>query len=160
MHIHVANRGPVAEGGLVDRYFPLSDLQAFWGSADAFVVTVPLTPATRGIVGQAAFAAMRSHAYVINVARGPVIDEAALYDALHTRRIGGAAIDTWYQYPTDAAPNPPPSTLDFASLPNLLMTPHMSGWTDGTIRRRQATMAANILRRQRNESLENVVKAG
>ena len=157
IRIHVANRGPVATSDLVDRYYPLSDLQAFYGSVDAIVVSVPLAPETRGMVGKDEFLAMKPHAVLINVARGPVVDEQALYDALRTQRIGGAVIDTWYNYPTGAETTAAPSSLPFADLPNVLMTPHMSGWTHGTIARRQEVMAANIRRRMRGEPCENVL---
>jgi phosphoglycerate dehydrogenase-like enzyme len=160
MQVYVANRSPVPVSGLVDRYFPLPELPAFWGSADSIVVTVPLVPETTGIVGADAFQAMRGHAVLINVARGPIVDEQALYDALHENRIGGAVIDTWYQYPTPSQPRTAPSTLPFDTLPNILMTPHMSGWTDGTIRRRQEVMAENIRRRTRGEACENVLHGG
>jgi phosphoglycerate dehydrogenase-like enzyme len=155
--IHVANRSPVAPSDLVDRYYPLSDLRAFYGNVDAIVVTVPLAPDTRGMVGKEAFLAMRPHAVLINVARGPVIDEQALYDALRAKRIGGAVIDTWYQYPTAARPVTPPGSLPFADLSNIVMTPHMSGWTNGTIARRKAVMAENIRRRMRGEPCENIL---
>jgi len=157
MQVHVANRSPVPVTAGVDRYFPLSDLAAFWGSADAFVVTVPLVPETRGMVGAEAFRAMRPDAVLVNVARGPVIDEQALYDALREHRIGGAVIDTWYRYPSEGDPNPTPGNLPFHDLPNVLMTPHMSGWTRGTIARRQRTMAENIARRRRGEPCVNVL---
>jgi phosphoglycerate dehydrogenase-like enzyme len=160
IRIHVANRSPVAPSELVDRYYPLSDLQAFHTSVDAIVVSVPLAPDTRSIVGKAEFAAMRSHAVLINVARGPVVDEQALFDALRDRRIGGAVIDTWYQYPTASQPAIAPSALPFADLPNIVMTPHMSGWTNGTIARRKAVMADNIGRRMRGEPCENVLHGG
>jgi phosphoglycerate dehydrogenase-like enzyme len=158
MRVHVANRSPVAVSGLVDRYFPLADLPAFWGSADSIVVTVPLVPDTAAIVGADAFRAMRDDAVVVNVARGPVVDERALYDALRENRIGGAVIDTWYQYPTASQPRTAPSALPFDTLPNILMTPHMSGWTNGTIRRRQEFMAENIRRRMLGEACENVLR--
>jgi len=157
MHVHVANRSKVTAPDLVDRYFDLAELAEFWGSADAVVVSVPLTPETTGMVGEAAFAAMRSDAVLINVARGPVVEEKALYEALRTRRIGGAVIDTWYRYPAPDRPQGSPASLPFHELPNLLMTPHMSGWTSGTIRRRQRTMAENVLRRMRGEACVNVV---
>jgi phosphoglycerate dehydrogenase-like enzyme len=129
------------------------------GSADAIVVSLPLTVQTTGLVGQAQLAAMRPDALILNVGRGPVIDEQALFDALASRRIGGAVIDTWYTYPTPAQAECAPSRLDFASLPNLVMTPHMSGWTAGTVARRQATMADNIARLAGGRELINVVKA-
>ena len=158
MSVHVANRSPVSSP-LVDRYVGLDDLPAFMGSADAVVVSLPLTPQTQGLVGQAALAAMRPDALILNVGRGPVIDEQALFDALAARRIGGAIIDTWYQYPTPTQTECAPSKLDFASLPNLVMTPHMSGWTRGTVQRRQHTMADNIARLTDGRPLLNVVRA-
>lgn len=160
MQVHVANRSPVPASPLVDSAFTLDQLAAFYGSVDFVVVSIPLTEGTKGIVGTAAFAAMRSDAVVVNVARGPVIDEQALYDALKGSRIGGAIIDTWYRYPTAVDGAPFPANLPFHELSNVLMTPHMSGWTNGTIRRRQAVIAGNIRRRFSGEKLENVVREG
>lgn len=160
MQVHVANRSPVAASPLVDRAFTLDQLTEFLGSVDVVVVSVPLTDDTKGIIGQAAFAAMRPDAVLVNVGRGPTVDEEALYDALKSRRIGGAIIDTWYRYPQGDDGSPLPSKLPFQDLSNVLMTPHMSGWTNGTIRRRQAVIAANIRRRFSGEPLENVVKRG
>jgi phosphoglycerate dehydrogenase-like enzyme len=159
MSVHVANRSPVTEPGLVDRAYTLAELPTFWGSVDSIVVTLPLTAQTRGIVGREALARMRSDAVLINVARGPVVDEQALYDALRERRIGGAVIDTWYQYPTPEQSSCAPSTLPFHELGNVIMTPHMSGWTTGTIRRRQQTMADNIRHCMRNEPYDNIVRS-
>lgn len=158
MRVHVANRSPVANP-IVDRSWTLDGLHAFMGSCDAVVVSLPLTSNTQGLVDAPAIAAMRSDAVLLNVGRGPVIDEKALYDALKSRQIGGAVIDTWYQYPTPTQPECAPSQFDFASLDNVLMTPHMSGWTAGTVRRRQETLADNIGRLGRGEALINVLRA-
>ncbi len=144
MRVVVANRSPVTPGPLVDQWFAWEDRPAFWAAADAFVVSLPLVDGTRGIVDAAAFGAMRPHAVLVNVGRGGTVDERALYDALAQGRIGGAVIDTWYRYPSPDTPNPTPSALPFEQLPNVVMTPHMSGWTAGTIQRRQAVIAANI----------------
>mgnify|MGYP000387934976 CR=1 FL=1 len=138
----------------------LDALHAFMGTCDAVVVSLPLTENTQGLVNAPAIAAMRPDAVLLNVGRGAVIDEKALYDALASRQIGGAVIDTWYQYPTPTQTECAPSQFDFASLDNVLMTPHMSGWTSGTVRRRQETLADNIGRLSRGEALINVLKAG
>jgi len=159
MRVHVANRSAVSHA-LVDRAYGLHGLTAFMGSADAIVVTLPLTAQTAGLVGRNELAAMRADAVILNVGRGPVIDEHALHDALAQRRIGGAIIDTWYSYPTPAQPECAPSRLPFESLPNLVMTPHMSGWTAGTVRRRQQTIADNITRLVEGRDLVNVVATG
>jgi phosphoglycerate dehydrogenase-like enzyme len=157
MPVHVANRSPVAEPGIA-RAFLLTELHAFLASVDIVVVSLPLTDQTLGLVDAAAFAAMRPGALLLNVGRGPVVAEQALYDALSSRRIGGAVIDTWYQYPTPERAECAPSRLDFGALDNLVMTPHMSGWTAGTVRRRQETMADNIARLAAGQPLINVLK--
>lgn len=65
---------------------------------------------------------------------------------MKAHRIGGAIIDTWYTYPTAERQKVFPGRLPFHGLPNIVMTAHMSGWTHGTIRRRQQTVADNIRR--------------
>jgi phosphoglycerate dehydrogenase-like enzyme len=158
MRVHVANRSPVAPSSHVDRSFLLNDLTAFWGAADFIIVSVPLTEETAGIVGADAFAAMQPSAVVFNVGRGPTVDEAALYDALKSGRIAGAVIDTWYRYPRPGGTTVLPSELPFHELSNVVMTPHMSGWTHGTIRRRQRTIADNVVRRACGEPCVNLVR--
>ena len=156
MRVHVANRSPITHA-VVDQSWTLDGLHEFMGSCDAVVVSLPLTENTQGLIDAAAIAAMRPDAVLLNVGRGAVIDEQALYEALKTRQIGGAVIDTWYQYPTPTQAECAPSRFDFASLDNVLMTPHMSGWTSGTVRRRQETLAENIGRLSRGEALINVL---
>jgi phosphoglycerate dehydrogenase-like enzyme len=156
MRVHVANRSPI-EHSTVDQSWTLDGLHDFMSLADAVVVSLPLTENTQGLVDARAIASMRPDAVLINVGRGAVIDEKALYEALAARRIGGAVIDTWYQYPTPTQPECAPSQYDFSALDNVLMTPHMSGWTAGTVRRRQETLADNIERLSRDEPLINVL---
>jgi phosphoglycerate dehydrogenase-like enzyme len=158
MRVSVANRSAVQPSETVDEAFTLDQLGEFWGSADFIVTSLPLTEETAGIVGSEAFAAMRSDAVLINVGRGPTVDQRALYDALKTERIAGAIIDTWYAYPTPDSLRASPAELPFHELSNIVMTPHMSGWTGGTIRRRQHTMASNIMRRHSGEACINVVR--
>jgi len=157
MRVHAANRSPI-ESPTVDQSWTLDGLHDFMGSVDAVVVSLPLTDNTQGLVDAPAIAAMRSDAVLVNVGRGAVIDEKGLYEALKSRQIGGAVIDTWYQYPTPTQIECSPSQYDFAALDNVLMTPHMSGWTAGTVRRRQETLADNIGRLSRGEALRNVVQ--
>jgi phosphoglycerate dehydrogenase-like enzyme len=154
----VANRSPVPTSSLVDRSFILKELDAFWSSADFFVVSVPSNADTAGIVNAESFAAMRASAVILNVGRGPTIDEQSLYEALKDRRIAGAVIDTWYSYPSPNQPCVLPSKFPFHELPNVVMTPHMSGWTSGTINRRRQTIADNIGRRAAGRPCINVVR--
>jgi phosphoglycerate dehydrogenase-like enzyme len=157
MIVHTANRSAVSDT-LVDRAFTLDELEAFYASADIIVVSLPLVEQTRSLVNAAAFADMRKNAVLINVGRGPVVDEAALFEALTKHQIAGAVIDTWYHYPAPGTLTSSPASLPFHTLPNVMMTPHMSGWTEGTISRRQATMAENIQRLREGRELINVVR--
>ena len=109
------------------------------------VVSAPLTPETTGLIGAAELARMRPTAVLVNVGRGPVVDEKALYTALVDRAIDGAVIDVWYDYPSSGNVGAP-SALPFHELANMLMTPHSSGLTRQTFDGRTADVAANINR--------------
>ncbi len=159
MRVHVANRSKIPPSKDVDQSFTLDQLQPFWGSVDYIVSSLPLTDETRNIVNSQAFAAMRKQAVLFNVGRGQTVDETALYEALKTNQIAGAVIDTWYVYPSPDAPNPQPSSHPFHELTNIVMTPHMSGWTHGTIQRRQKIIAENIMNRRQNKTCVNVIRA-
>nr|WP_321481825.1 2-hydroxyacid dehydrogenase [uncultured Cohaesibacter sp.] len=157
MKVHVCNRSPVACDDLVDRYVPIDALTSFLPDVDFVVSALPLTEQTAGLIDKTAFQAMKRTAFLCNVGRGPVISEKALYDALKEGEIAGAAIDTWYVYPSAGNDTPQPSQYAFNELPNLIMTPHMSGWTKGTIDRRRQAMTENVNRLASSTQLENIV---
>jgi len=125
--------------------------------ADFLVPCCPLSPATEGLIGAPEFERMKNSAYVINTARGRVIEERALYEALRDKRIAGAAIDVWYDYPEDPEERCPPSKHPFHELPNVLMTPHVSAWTQHTVEGRMRDIAENINRAAGGRPLINVV---
>jgi len=127
--------------------------------ADYLVVTSPLTPATRGVLGQRELALMKPTAVLVNVARAEIVDEEALYEALHRGVIAGAILDVWYRYPTGAGPTLP-SRLPFHELGNVLMSPHVSGWTEGMLEARAEVIAENIRRAARGEAPLNLVATG
>ena len=102
---------------------------------------------------------MKPSAFIVNVARGALVNEKALYEACRHRRIGGAAIDTWYRYPTDGKVSSDPSNMPFRELENVIMTPHGSGWTHALLPRRCRLIAQNLDRLARGEPLLNVVRA-
>lgn len=160
MSILVANRSRPAADEAISGYWGLDALEGFWGAAEFIVASLPLLPETRSIVGAAAFARMRPDAVVVNVGRGPLVDEAALYAALSERRIAGAVIDTWYRYGGPAKMGGRPADLPFERLDNIVMSPHMSGWTTGTLRRRQTTLAENAQRLMAGAPLLNPVRRG
>jgi phosphoglycerate dehydrogenase-like enzyme len=127
--------------------------------ADYLAVTSPLTPETRGILGQRELALMKRTAVLVNVARAEIVDEDALYQALRQGAIAGAILDVWYRYPTGAGPTLP-SRLPFHELGNVLMTPHVSGWTEGMLEARAEVVADNIRRAARGEPPLNLVATG
>jgi len=124
--------------------------------ADYLAVTLPLTEATRGLLGARELELMKPTAVLVNVARALIVDEDALYGALRRRTIAGAALDVWYRYPTDGEPSFP-SRHSFHELPNVLVTPHVSGWTEGTMDGRAMLVAENIGRVARGEPVANMI---
>ena len=141
----------------VDWFGGAARLDDFLPQVDFLVVTAALTPETTGMIGARELALLRPTAVVINVARGQIIDEDALYHALSSARIGGAILDAWYRYPTPESPEVRPSRHPFHELANVYMTPHSSAWTIGMVNRRWATIASNLDRLARGEPLLNVV---
>ena len=125
--------------------------------ADYLVLTLPLTDATRGLLGEREFQLMKPTAILINVARAEIVDEVALYRALAQKTIAGAALDVWYRYPTGPGPTFP-ARQAFHELPNVLMTPHVSGWTEGTLEARARLIAENICRVARGEPPVNLIR--
>jgi len=157
MRVIAATRTP-RDDDLVDEIMGLDRLNDLLGAADFVVLAVPLVPATRGLIGAAELAAMKEGGVLVNVARGAVVDEDALYAALRDRTIGGAVIDVWYRYPERPGEPVMPSRHPFQALDNVYMTPHASGWTDGLIARRARVIAANLDRFARGEPLLNLLK--
>jgi len=112
-------------GTLPDALFTYDEKAEFLGGLDFLVMGMPLNQQTRGIVTAADLQALPPTAYVLNPARGPLIEEAALLKALREGWIAGAALDTHYQYPL-------PTDHPLWSLPNVIVTPHISGSTKST----------------------------
>jgi len=124
--------------------------------ADYLVLTLSLTEATRGLLGDRELRLMKPTAFLINVARSEIVDEEVLYRVLAQRAIAGAALDVWYRYPTGAGPTLP-ARQPFQELPNVLMTPHVSGWTEGMLEARAKLIAENIRRVARGEAPVNLI---
>jgi phosphoglycerate dehydrogenase-like enzyme len=118
--------------------------------ADYVLLCTPVTPATTGIMNAARLGKMKPDAYLINVARGPLIDEAALLDTLQHRRIAGAALDVFNQEPL-LADSP------FWSLDNILITPHTAAVTDRLWERHYRLIVDNMKRFLAGERLLNEV---
>ena len=159
MTVTVCNRTPIKAAD-VSAYYQLDALRECLAGADYIVVAIDLAANTRGLIGEAELRALQKSAVIINVARGECVDEAALYAACSAGRIGGAVIDTWYQYPSATDRSPRPSRFGFDLLPNVIMTPHVSAWTEGTIERRQAQIVTNLQNLRDGLPLDRVVANG
>ena len=136
--------------GLASESLPPERLFDLVSRSDDLVVSLPLTPATRGFVGRAAIAAMKPSSVLVNVGRGTTVDEAALVEALDAGRIRGAALDVF-----ETEPLPPGHAL--WRLPNVLLSPHCAdhvpGWVDGGMR----VFLRQLERFRRGEPLQDVV---
>jgi phosphoglycerate dehydrogenase-like enzyme len=146
-----------ASGVKPDKYYPLSQLSEFLSESDFLVIAAPLTDETHDLIGDKELTQMKPNSVLINVARGAIVNEKAIFNALKTRAIEGAVIDTWYHYPENSSEDIPPSNYDFSKLENLIMTPHSSAWTDGLILRRNRVIAENLNRLSDGRELMNVV---
>ena len=151
--------GPGAE--LLEDLAGIDRLDDMLPQVDYLVITCPLTDATRGLVDARRLALLGEAAVVVNVARGPIVDEEALYAACRDGTIGGAVIDTWYRYPDPSGgigQRCLPSRYPFETLANVVMTPHASGWSAGLLARRWSVIADNLLRLARGDPLHNLLR--
>jgi phosphoglycerate dehydrogenase-like enzyme len=137
----------VAAYGL-DACYSTADRLACLARTDILVPCVRLNDATRGLIDAAALAALPKGAYVVNAARGPLVDYRALYDALASGRLAGAALDVFWTEPI-ASDDP------ILALPNVVATPHIAGVTDRSYSEIVDAFAANIERFRRGEPLLN-----
>ena len=134
----------------LDRVVGPDGLHELLGASDIVVLAAPLTPATEGFINEAALAAMKKDAWLINVARGRLIDDTALIRALRDNRIGGAALDAFRDEPL-------PQTSPYWELPNVIVTPH-TAWSSARVLDRSIDLFCDNLRRfSRGETLRNVV---
>jgi phosphoglycerate dehydrogenase-like enzyme len=150
MRIVTVSRTPKVDA-LVDVALPLSRLREALAQADVTVVAIALTPATTHLLGEAEFQSCKAGSLLINVARGPVLDQAALMRALHSGRLGGAGLDV-----SDPEPLPPDNPL--WDCPNILLSPHFAGSaSQRSVERLAGGFADNVRRFIAGQPLQHVV---
>jgi phosphoglycerate dehydrogenase-like enzyme len=157
--IHAVRRNPErsASDPILERVFKPDELHEMLAEIDVLVCAAPLTPETHHMISDAQFKAMKPDALVINVGRGPVIDEAALVRALENKEIAGAALDVFEQEPL-------PKSSPLWDMENVLISPHCTDrtqdpdWLELSMR----FFVENFGRYEKGEALENLVdkKAG
>lgn len=138
-------------GEIPRRIYPFQALPMMVGECDFVVVTAPLTSETRGMIGDAVFSAMKKTAVLVNVGRGPVVDEAALISALSAGKLAGAALDVF-------AEEPLPSGSPLWNMENVIITPHVSGEPTDHHQRLVTLFAENLRRYIDNRPLMNVYR--
>ena len=155
--IIAVNRSPISDKGDASEICRLDALDAMLPQCDVVLIAAGLGAETRGVIDARRLALMKPTALLINIGRAAIVDEEALYHALTGNRLGGAALDVWWQHWTPQQPDRRPSRFPFQELSNVLMTPHCSGFTEGTADRRWGELAANLDRFVRGDKLENIV---
>ena len=131
-----------------ERLYPPQALPSMASECDFLVLTVPLTPETRGLVNAKVFESMKDTAYLIDVSRGGVVDQGALVEALREETIAGAALDV---YPVE----PLPESSPLWELPNVILSPHVAGTSGQYLERAADLFAENLRRYVANEPLLN-----
>lgn len=132
----------------VDQSYPPSALRELLGQSDYVVLSVPLTPETEHMIGEAELRSMKSNAYLVNIARGRVIDEQALIRALREGWIAGAGLDV-------AEVEPLPANSPLYTMPNVILTPHIAGVSVHYESRLAHLFAENLRRYRAGEPLLN-----
>jgi phosphoglycerate dehydrogenase-like enzyme len=150
MHV-IAVREDVKKGrGEADEVVSVTELEQVLPRADYVLLSTPVTPATTGMINESRLNKMKPDAYLINVGRGPLVDEAALCNALQTGRIAGAALDVFVDEPL-------PADSPLWSLKNLLITPHTAAVTERLWDRHYELIVENLVRLMAGNPLLNRV---
>lgn len=149
MRVIGTKRTPTAIPG-VDRVLPPDGLPQVLRESDAVVVALPLTPQTRGLIGERELQMMKPTAWFINVGRGPIVHEAALIQALRAGKIAGAALDVFEHEPLR-------SDSPLYDLENVILTPHVSGASPRYMDRAVPLFCENLARYLRGAPLRNLV---
>ena len=138
------------DGSIPERFFAPDELHEMLSECDYVVVALPLTPDTKHLIGEAELRAMKSSAYLVNIARGPIVDEQALIRALGEGGIAGAGLDVFEREPL-------PDDSPLWSMDNVLISPHVAGFTPRYDERAAALFAENLERYLSSQPLLNLV---
>ncbi len=134
----------------VDRLYPREQLRQLLAESDFVVLTLPLTKETHRIIGEAELRSMKPTAYLINIARGNLIDEAALVRALQEQRIAGAGLDVFSKEPL-------PADSPLWEFPNVIISPHIAGGMEDYQERATDVFVENLRRYLKGGKLLNIV---
>jgi phosphoglycerate dehydrogenase-like enzyme len=139
--------------------YPPDAMHSLLPQVNVLIICVPQTTETTGLIGERELALLPPGAILVNVGRGPIVDEAALYHALREGTLHSAGLDVWYNYPADEAArsHTPPSAYPFHELDNVVMSPHRAGGADETDMLRMMHLAALFNAAARGDEMPNRV---
>jgi len=150
VHVVAVREHPEKGNEGCEAVFAPTHIETIVGDMDFVVLAAPLTDETKGFINAARLARMKRTAYLINVSRGPLIDDNALIAALRAKKIGGAALDVFEEEPL-------PANSPYWGLDNCLVTPHMAALTEKLWERHYALFADNLVRFMSNKELRGLV---
>ncbi len=155
----IATRRNRLEKDAVAEVFATSDLSALLPQANVIIITAPLTPETKDLIGEKELALLPRGSILVNVGRGLIVDEGALFSALKSGHLAAAGLDVWYQYPKDEASrsNTPPAHYPFHELDNVVLSPHRGGDEIGIDTQRMTELAELLNAAARGAALPNQV---
>lgn len=159
MRVLAIKRRPTAEDGLADEIHPPADLHQLLPQTDALLICLPHTTETDGLIGQEELDLLPDKAVLVNVGRGSIVVEGALYQALRDGRLYAAGLDVWYNYPADeeSRADTAPANYPFHKLDNVVMSPHRAGSTTESNFLRMDSLACQLNKAARGEPLPNRV---
>ena len=146
--INAATRSGVSSHShLVDNLVKINDVQPLVEEADFIILALPLTPESEGLVDEKFLSWMKPTSIIVNISRGRIIQENALFHSLREQKIYGAGLDVWWRYPSKwGGTATPPTDLPFQDLDNIVVSPHRAGYSENTEREYFQFAAENILR--------------
>lgn len=150
MRIAALRRKALTDDPLVDQSYTGAQLNDLIAASDYLLLVLPMTAETRGMIGAGQIAAMKPEAVLINIGRGPVVDEAALLRALESQKIRGAALDVF-------SVEPLPAGHPFYSMKNVLLSPHTADRVEGFLGPAVDAFLENLQRFLNGQPLENLV---
>jgi len=154
----VTRSGSSKHSDLVDKMICVEDILDAVKDADFVILSLPLTEDSSGLVNEHFLKRMKPSSILVNISRGKIVDEDALFRALKENWIRGAAIDVWWRYPSSGERDSfYPSSLPFHGLDNLVLSPHRAAYSESIETLQIQSVIKNILRFVHGEPLENVV---
>jgi phosphoglycerate dehydrogenase-like enzyme len=143
---------------LVDNVVRIDEAKLQIEEADFIILSLPLTDQSKGLVDREFLSWMKPTSILVNISRGQIVDELALYEALKEKRIHGAGLDVWWRYPKKwRGMTVPPSDIPFHELDNVVISPHRAAFSWNSAHEQREFVVENILRFIRGETPHNII---